>query len=503
MLSIHKIIGKAPLVVWANTLLVMGLAYWFMFYPSLFIALHAGNKEFQTGTIPKEAISLHRKLSPRLEKWARNRVASRRAASLWHNDISGTEWPLFGCVFYLWATEAIAENHGYSRDAVHAAAELVIDPNHATWVQEKWGSDYLHQENVFYRALVIAALTARAKLLLPSDLSGDALGRWAKECRLDLLSDQVESLANELSSSTSGLLDDYPGECYPTDVLMAVVCIRRADAVLGTDHTAFAKRAKRAFSGSALTEEGLPPYAADARSGLPVTPARGCGNSFMCSIVPELWPEIASEWYARYDDQYWQYRWGAYGFREYPKTMPDTDWYGDVDAGPSIFGHGFAASAFGVGAARANGRFDHAYPLTAEMLAISWPLPNGRLALPALLSNMTDAPYLGECAILYNLTRQPIGPAPSRPAATLPLFVYLMFACYFIPGMVVVLSALWRLRGWRHPDVLPPLWPKVQTTLWLLCIAAAVGAFFAENPLVALLGLMVAQLLPRRNVSPC
>ena len=46
-----------------------------------------------------------------------------------------------------------------------------------------------------------------------------------------------------------------------------------------------------------------------------------------------------------------------------------------MDAGPVIHGFGFAASGFGLAAARAHGRFDHAYPLSLEMIALSWPLP--------------------------------------------------------------------------------------------------------------------------------
>src|SRR5207249_4878699 len=60
---------------------------------------------------------------------------------------------------------------------------------------------------------------------------------------LDLLRDQVESLATELDSSKTGLLDDYPGECYPGDVMASLMCIKRADAVLGTDHSKFLNRA--------------------------------------------------------------------------------------------------------------------------------------------------------------------------------------------------------------------------------------------------------------------
>lgn len=146
----------------------------------------------------------------------------------------------------------------FAREAVIAASELVIDPAHAEWVRQKWGPGYLHRQNVFYRMLVIGSLTARARLL-------------NNGARLEVLRDQVESLAAELDASPSGLLEDYPGEIYPGDVLAAVVCIRRADAVLGTDHSAFVERMRRAFS--ERSRHGLPPFSAQ-----PTSEPRGSGT---------------------------------------------------------------------------------------------------------------------------------------------------------------------------------------------------------------------------------
>ena len=68
-----------------------------------------------------------------------------------HHQISGTEWPLFGAVFYLWATESLQDEwekgHSpyavapkvYARGAIEAAARLVMDPTQANWVKIHWG----------------------------------------------------------------------------------------------------------------------------------------------------------------------------------------------------------------------------------------------------------------------------------------------------------------------------------------------------------------------------
>ena len=83
----------------------------------------------------------------------------------------------------------------------------------------------------------------------------------------------------------------------------------------------------------------------------------------------ELWPETAQSWYAQYQKHFWQEGWLLTGFREFPKRYPTPDWrVFDVDAGPVLAGYGTAASAFGIGAARANGDFEHAYPLSAQAL---------------------------------------------------------------------------------------------------------------------------------------
>jgi O-antigen/teichoic acid export membrane protein len=68
----------------------------------------------------------------------------------------------------------------------------------------------------------------------------------------------------------------------------------------------------------------------------------------------------ARQWFQLYDQSFWQQRFWAAGYREFPNDAPHSEWTVDVDAGPVIAGHGVAASAFGMGAARRNGRFDRA-----------------------------------------------------------------------------------------------------------------------------------------------
>jgi len=446
--------------------------------------------------VPRAAVHLHKALTPRYEKWAHSRMTSGKAKHMSTMDISGTEWPLFGSVMYLWATvslqEAWEKNHDgipyepkvYAKGAIEAATQLVIDPGHAHWVKVHWGDEYLSRENVFYRMLVIAALTSHQELT-------------ADDAYLPMLQEQVEGLANEIDRSAYGILDDYPGECYPTDVLTAIACIRRADAVLGTDHSDFADRAVRGFQGALLDERGLPPYAADSREGKAITVSRGCGNSYACLFAPHVWPELAQQWYGLYEKHFWQKRWMAVGFREFPKDLAGYDWYVDVDAGPVLAGHGIAAGAFGAGAARTNGRFDHAYPLTAEILAASWPLPDGTLAGPRLLSNATDAPYLGEAAILYLITRQPAATFPIKKGGTIAAFAYFLLSLYWGLGLLMVLAAARNFKRMRsNPNRIVPF-VQVQIVVWLILAIAAALTFVFWNKIFGLILLFMMLILPK------
>ena len=204
----------------ANAIFIVVLAFYFLLFPGFAIVLSLLDPTLKQPGIPRMAWSLFLQLTPRYEQWARERIASGKAVGLSTSNIAGTEWPLFGSVFYLWSVDALQEewdkNHSlmptppreYARQAIEASAALVIDPNHAAWVRRHWGDEYLHRENVFYRMLIISALTSESKLLGVTN-------------HLPMLRDQVESLADELDKSPHGILNDYPFECYPTDVLMA------------------------------------------------------------------------------------------------------------------------------------------------------------------------------------------------------------------------------------------------------------------------------------------
>lgn len=494
-MKINKLFEKrSQAMVSGNKVLKILAAVYFLIVPALMIVWNMADPANRDGRIPRLAVYLFKTLTPRYEKWAKERVESKSAGALTGADISGTEWPPFGSAYYLWAVESLEQDwesgdhfmdqapKDYAKGAIRAATRLIIDPNTAAWVRKYWdGQDFLHHEDIFYRMLMISAATTYQKL------TGDTY-------YLPLLRDQVETLSREVDRSSYGLLDDYPRQCFPADVVTAVANIRKADVLLGTDHSAFALRAKRGFEGRLADERGLPPYMADSKEGICWGPSRGCSNSYLCLFAPTAWPDgFGAQMYNAYECYFWQEHWGGAGFREFPKGMPGYDWYWDVDSGPVVAGHGISASAFGLGAARINGRMDQAYPLAAETIAFSWPLPDGTLLLPRILSDTTDAPLVGEASILYNLTCRPASGMQVTRGGGVPPVVFLVLALLLGRAFFLLKSGL---RGWGMVRKKELEAPMAHFILWSLLVLAFLGCLVLGHFVWALVFYVVSQFFP-------
>lgn len=430
---------------------ILAAGLWFFLIPGLTVCWYLlTDKGLHGNGVSAFALSRHKALSDDYARYARERIASGKAETLHIDQIAETEWPLFGSCFYLWATESLQrawENDpgiskeapkDYAREAIDAAKDLVLDDGHSKWVRDHWGDDYMKKENVFYRMLVISAVVSHHNLT-------------GSEEHFDLLREQSDSLMSEIDASIHGILDDYPGQCYPADVAAAIHAVQQADKVLGTDHEGMIERSIRAFSGDSAGPYGLPAYAADSLSGMRFDDSRGCGNSYFTTFGPAVWQDGDPGWYQSYVANYWQQDWFAAGFREFPHGTGDA-YYIDVDAGPVFQGLGTSATAFGVGAARVNGRFDHASTLSYQAIAASWPLPDGTMMFPRLFSNADHAPLLGEVSILFQLTREPVNPGEA------PYHSGRVTGCVWVMlGIYALLSWTTCRIGWR---IMRPKWKK-------------------------------------------
>ena len=420
------------MLAWTYTLAFCAFALYFVLLPTAIIVAGLRDPAWRTGAMPRAVGEWHVPLARRIEAWAQARVQSGRAQTLDVQDVSGTEWPLLSAVLFLWTTESLQADWVLqgsqgpspaqrSAAAIAALARLIADPAQAHWVRHRWGDDYLVEENLFYRMLLIAGLDSVERL--SDDRSQHAL-----------LQSQVRTLAAELDASPYGVLEDYPGESYSVDVLLAYAAIARARDRLGIADPAWVERAQRAFGAGYLDQaRQLPAYVVDAHDGTAWSPARGVGLSMMLMHAHQLWPALATQWYANYVQHYWQQRWGLAGFREFPADNAHrAEWMIEVDAGPVVAGFGTAANGFGLGAARVQGDMDRAYTLSALALVAAWPLPDGTLLGPRLVSNLIDAPLTGEVALLYSMSRTPASPPASSGQARTPA-----------PVWIVLLLAAW------------------------------------------------------------
>jgi hypothetical protein len=334
--------------------------------------------------------------SGRFLSWATTYLDSSYAKSAFHDHVPTTEWPMAGAVFFLATAEELHQKgqidatQGIIRQAVEKAAEIVASPVTATWVKTKWGPGYLENEDVFYRMLLILGLSSY------ESVTGSRQYH-------ELMSHQRITLADELTHAKLHLRNDYPGECYPNDVLWAVAAIRRAARLDNARHDGLAKSFIAACDGPLKAPEGLPAAQVDSRSGCILQGARGCGNSGILSFAAELDPVVAGNWYDAYDKGFWKdIGWFA-GFTELP--LGSAEQLRDVDSGPVLCEIGSVASAFGIGAAKAVGRADRAAPLTMEAVACAWPTPFGFL-VPGLMGRLAaDSWCLGEVALLFSMTR--------------------------------------------------------------------------------------------------
>jgi len=380
--------------------IVITLSLLFFIYPSVIISMVILDSELRTTGQSVLVPHWFKSTTGRFHSWATDYLESQTAGSLHHNDVAATEWPIFGSVFFLVTAEDLLAGgwvdptQGRLLEAMDKAAEIVASPITATWVRTKWGDTYLEQENVFYRMLLILGLSSYE----------NSTGNTQYH---EMMSRQRQSLARELTEAPLHLRDDYPDECYPTDVLWAVAAIQRAAQLDGTNHTQLARSLMTTFNGPIRAVEGLPAFQVDAKSGQILQNARGCGNSGILQFAAELDPPLASLWYHNYESQFWKDTGWMAGFSELPNGSDPT--FMDVDSGPVLLGLGSVASAFGIGAAKTVGRIDHAAPLTMEAVACSWPTPFGFL-VPGFLGKMAaDSGCLGEVALLFSMTRPAYG----------------------------------------------------------------------------------------------
>lgn len=419
-------------------ILLILAAFAFCLYPAAVIAKLLADSELKQTGVSSSLPDWFEAASGRHADWAEEYLNSGIAAEVEHTEVAATEWPMFGSVFYLVTAQELQErglvdaSAGVVREAVERSAKIVASPETATWVRTKWGDDYLERENCFYRMLLIKGLAAY------QSITGDLRHN-------ELLVEQTRMLAAEIAAAPLHLVDDYPYECYPNDILWAVAAIQRSGNLRGENYSELVESFMETFNGPKVAVDGLPAYQMSAQQGYMLQAPRGCGNSGILQFAAELDPEIAQSWYAAYARDFWKDNGWLAGFTELP--VGTKDYVMDVDSGPVAFEFGSVASAFGVGAANSVGRLDHSVPLTYQAVACSWPTPFGFM-VPKLMGLVAvDSPSLGEVALLFSMSR------PNQVGEVVPYdgkvpgIVWVMLAAYLGVGVMFI---AFEVRGMRR-----------------------------------------------------
>ncbi|MBI5820291.1 MAG: hypothetical protein HZA88_15090 [Verrucomicrobia bacterium] len=411
----------------------------FFLYPGIVTFRVATDPELRTTGQTRLLRGWFSDAARRYDRWATQYLDSHRGELVSEHDVAGTEWPIFGSTLFLLAAEELFTSgktfepmNSDVVSAVRKAAQVIADPATGSWVRRKWGADYLTRENVFYRMLLIMGFAAYERLTPDRQYH-------------DFMTRQMRSLADELQRAPFHLCDDYPGECYPHDVLWAVAALQRAGRLDGVRHDALIRGLMSVLNGKLRTPHDLPASEASSRTGSILQGARGCNSSGILIVAAELDKQAARQWFEAYVRHFWDSGTWVAGFRETPRGGDDR--FMDVDSGLVVGGLGSVASAFGIGAAKVVGRFDHAAPLTMEAVAVSWPSPFGPV-IPGILGSTAAGGWcLGESALLFSMSRRSPSDAGIPFTGPVPRMVWVVTIAYFACGLLLIVG---EVRGWMR-----------------------------------------------------
>lgn len=159
----------------------------------------------------------------------------------------------------------------------------------------------------------------------------------------------AQVLADAFGSSRSAVLEAHPDARFPVDSLFALEALQVHDRTFGTH--LFAPAWARYLRTVDAVTTGVPASMVDA-AGEAIDVPRGCALSWTLMVLPRLDPVRAKAQWRAYREGFFSCDGVPCLVREYPRGVTRSP---DADSGPVVNGFGMAATAFALGAARANG----------------------------------------------------------------------------------------------------------------------------------------------------
>ena len=117
--------------------------------------------------------------------------------------------------------------------------------------------------------------------------------------------------------------------------------------------------------------------------------------------------------------------------------------------------------------------------------------------LPRFLSNASDAPYIGECALLFNIAQPTAEEFKITEATNVPGIVYWFLPLYLVIPFVLVTSSFRQSIRWhRHRDDAKPRVIRLQAVVWIFVLV--VGIIFLSQGMIfhGLIFILLCQLFP-------
>ncbi|MSR64805.1 MAG: hypothetical protein EXS18_03380 [Verrucomicrobiae bacterium] len=289
--------------------------------------------------------ALQQKLARGVERWVSTDL-SRQHFKTGSHQFNG-EW-LFGT--YMMAGMGFGQTviehpewRTHHIELMGACIERVLTPQVREFDKETWDNDPLETLDSDSDH---AAFLGYFNLLLSFHRFLDPNSKYAA------LNDRITAaLVRRLEKSPLLLLRSYPSEIYPVDNCAVIGSIGLYDRATGADHRDLLRRwGNRCRSSYIDAKTHLLYQCINSETGAPADEPRGSGTCLGLYFLSFADPSLSKELFQAARSELGRSLLGFGVVREFPASVHDG--VGDIDSGPILFGYGFSATGFSIGACR-------------------------------------------------------------------------------------------------------------------------------------------------------
>lgn len=157
---------------------------------------------------------------------------------------------------------------------------------------------------------------------------------------------RCQQIAEAFRKHESPYLSSYSDQSWPADSFLAIASLAIHDKLYGPVYKQDIDRWLQKVKKHLDLETGMLAHKTDPNSGEMIEKPRGGSMALMLRLLAEIDPELASNQYALFKENFVSRALGLPMVREYPKG---TFGIGDIDSGPVILGTSFAGTIVSIG----------------------------------------------------------------------------------------------------------------------------------------------------------